>query len=66
MIPKNTKGTKIDLIRKIELLLEVAGTQTPWDEVEDELERLSLRCITALEYRIRQARSDSYSEGQAQ
>jgi hypothetical protein len=64
-MPKNNPqaAERKDLLHKLCVLLEVAGTQTPWTELAMQLRRLNTPNLRALEYRVRQAISDAYEEG---
>lgn len=55
---------KEQLMRKLTLLLEVAGTDPSKEkEMYLEIRKLPLRVLRSLVYRVEQARTDSFDEG---
>lgn len=59
-----TREGKRECLRIIRKCLEVAGTLVPWEEIEDRLREMPHSVLAALAYRIQQARSDAYNEGE--
>jgi hypothetical protein len=52
------------VLEKLGVLLDVAGTTTPWEEVTNRLYRLPIGTINALIYRVERARAQAFEEGQ--
>jgi len=60
--PRDRKAEPLEALAR---LLDVAGCETPWEEIERELRgQISVSVLRALEYRVRQARSDAFDEGE--
>lgn len=55
---------KAELIEKLRVLLAVAGTQTAWSDLAASLQGMNVEMLRALEYRVRQTRTDAFVEGQ--
>lgn len=56
-------SVKEEYIEKLRLLLDVPGCETSWSDVRNALHLTTLRCLVALEYRIRAARKEAYDDG---
>ena len=50
-------------IRKLEILLDVAGTVTPWERIAESLRRVPMEVLIALTYRIEWAMSEAEQLG---
>lgn len=59
-------GVKQDLICRIEQMLNVAGTATPWPDIAEQLEKMTASSLSGLRYRIERALENSFNEGAEQ
>lgn len=60
--PRARKGPLLDRLRS---LLDVAGAETPWEDIDHELRsQVSVHVLAALVYRVERARSESFEEGE--
>lgn len=55
---------KQSVLAELKSLLDcVPGAETPWGQIQNAIYHLSLETISALLYRVRIARTQSYDEG---
>jgi len=61
---KEIATEKRELLAKLRRrLADVAGTKTPWEEIEVELGKMNLTILRALEYRVDRALANEYESG---
>lgn len=51
------------LLTELSILLDVDGVESSWEMLEAELDRLPMRAIRALLYRVGRARAQAFEEG---
>ena len=56
---------KESIARLRRLLKDVPGTSTSWTDIAEQLDRLSMKAIDAISYRVEAAMKQSYDDGYA-
>ena len=59
-----TRAEKQPYIDKLRTLLQVAGTETHWPDIEADLFKMKVNILAAMTYRVQQAISDAYALGE--
>lgn len=52
-------------IEELEKLLECSGAETPWQMIANALDRVPVRVLKALIYRVERARGEAFDDGYA-